>query len=107
MMDDFDATFSAAPVAPCLTIRISKTEETLQKSGDRADQTSGEQMSLMMQRFTAYVIEINDFGKVCEVSHRYSDFEALYKAGSIECRGMSWGLCHNCVCCTNVGVSDN
>eukprot|EP00435_Cladocopium_sp_Y103_P018195 s1162_g4.t1 len=33
-----------------------------------------------MQRFTAYIIEINDFGKVTEVAHRYSDFETLHKA---------------------------
>jgi len=45
-------------------------------------------MSLMMQRFTAYVIEINDFGKVCEVSHRYSDFEALYKALLLDLPGL-------------------
>ncbi|CAK9113337.1 Laminin subunit alpha-2 (Laminin M chain) (Laminin-12 subunit alpha) (Laminin-2 subunit alpha) (Laminin-4 subunit alpha) (Merosin heavy chain) [Durusdinium trenchii] len=70
-MDDFDATF--ATTTPCLALRIVRTEE---------------QMSLMMQRFTAYVIEINDFGKVTEVSHRYSDFETLHKALLVENPGL-------------------
>jgi len=63
MMDDFDTTFATTP--SCLGVRIVRTEE---------------QMSLMMQRFTAYIIEINDFGKTTEVAHRYSDFETLHKA---------------------------
>ncbi|CAJ1353940.1 unnamed protein product [Effrenium voratum] len=70
MMDDFDATFSTSTSTPCLGVRITRTEE---------------QMSIMMQRFTAYVIEIDDFGRVCEVSHRYSDFETLHKALMMEC----------------------
>lgn len=70
-MDDFDTSF--ATTTPCLGLRIVRTEE---------------QMSLMMQRFTAYVIEINDFGKVTEVAHRYSDFETLHKALLMENPGL-------------------
>lgn len=70
-MDDFDTSF--ATTSPCLGLRIVRTEE---------------QMSLMMQRFTAYVIEINDFGKVTEVAHRYSDFETLHKTLLMENPGL-------------------
>mmetsp|Transcript_139939 Transcript_139939/g.390114 ORF Transcript_139939/g.390114 Transcript_139939/m.390114 type:complete len:987 (+) Transcript_139939:130-3090(+) len=65
---------SGASLASCVCIRIARTEE---------------QMSLMMQRFTAYVIEVSDFGQTSEVSHRYGDFETLYKALLAESPGLS------------------
>eukprot|EP00930_Biecheleria_cincta_P028798 TRINITY_DN20067_c0_g1_i2.p1 TRINITY_DN20067_c0_g1~~TRINITY_DN20067_c0_g1_i2.p1 ORF type:complete len:1055 (-),score=284.52 TRINITY_DN20067_c0_g1_i2:67-3231(-) len=71
--DDFDASFGSAPVAPCITVRIVRTEE---------------QMSVLMQRFTAYVIEVNDFGRMKECSHRYSEFETLHKALMPFCPGL-------------------
>lgn len=43
----------------------------------------------MMQRFTAYVIEVSDFGIPHEVSHRYGDFETLYKSLLMECPGLT------------------
>jgi hypothetical protein len=45
-----------------MSIRIARTEE---------------QTGLMMQRFTAYVVEVSDFGRGSEVPHRYGDFETL------------------------------
>jgi len=42
----------------------------------------------MMQRFTAYVVEVNDFGKITEVSHRYGDFDTLMAAIMAECPGL-------------------
>ncbi|CAE8624768.1 unnamed protein product, partial [Polarella glacialis] len=71
MDDPFEIGVSPS-VAPCITVRIIRTEE---------------QMSLMMQRFTAYVIQINDFGRVKEVTHRYGDFETLHKTVLTECPG--------------------
>ncbi|CAE8594226.1 unnamed protein product, partial [Polarella glacialis] len=71
MDDPFEIGVSPS-VAPCITVRIIRTEE---------------QMSLMMQRFTAYVIQINDFGRVKEVIHRYGDFETLHKTVLTECPG--------------------
>jgi hypothetical protein len=43
----------------------------------------------MMQRFTAYVVEVVDFGKNLEVTHRYGDFEALHKSLLQECPGLN------------------
>merc|ERR1719390_194297 len=57
-----------------ISIRITRTEE---------------QTSLMMQRFTAYIIQVSDFGQTREVSHRYGDFETLYKSVSMECLGVT------------------
>eukprot|EP00927_Polykrikos_kofoidii_P033979 TRINITY_DN28825_c0_g1_i1.p1 TRINITY_DN28825_c0_g1~~TRINITY_DN28825_c0_g1_i1.p1 ORF type:complete len:1053 (-),score=239.45 TRINITY_DN28825_c0_g1_i1:75-3233(-) len=56
-----------------LTIRITRTEE---------------QVSMMMQRFTAYIVEVSDFGRNFEVSHRYGDFEALHKGIFAEAPGI-------------------
>jgi len=76
-MDDFDANFGppspAVPASQCLSVRIVRTEE---------------QMSLIMQRFTAYIIEVNDCGKINEVPHRYSEFETLHKTLLTECVGL-------------------
>merc|ERR1719421_791911 len=47
-----------------------------------------EQTSIVMQRFTAYIVEVNDFGRVTEVAHRYSDFETLHRALAPEAPGL-------------------
>lgn len=57
-----------------IKIRIMRTEE---------------QTSLMVQRYTAYVIDISDFGRNFEVSHRYGDFEALHKNMLTECPSLN------------------
>jgi hypothetical protein len=70
----FDEGPRATSSPSAVAARISRTEE---------------QTSMMMQRFTAYVIEVSDFGRSFEVSHRYSEFEALYRSIETDCLGVS------------------
>mmetsp|Transcript_112586 Transcript_112586/g.363578 ORF Transcript_112586/g.363578 Transcript_112586/m.363578 type:complete len:1127 (+) Transcript_112586:101-3481(+) len=71
--EPFDGESSSGSAASCVTVRILRTDE---------------QLSLMMQRFTAYVIQVSDFGRTNEVSHRYGDFEALHRSLLTECPGV-------------------
>jgi len=43
----------------------------------------------MMQRFTAYIIEVSDFGQATEVAHRFGDFDTLHKTLLTECPGIN------------------
>jgi len=63
-LDVIKAPLNSNPGGACVSVRIARTDE---------------HTSMMMQRFTVYVIEVNDFGRLSEVSHRYGDFEALHK----------------------------
>lgn len=65
-------TTDAALAPPSISVRIVRTEE---------------QTSIIMQRFTAYIIEVCDFGRTSEVAHRYGDFETLHRAVATECMG--------------------
>lgn len=78
-MDPFSDAALGAPGGassgtPWVSVRIIRTEE---------------QTSLMMQRFTAYVVEVADFGRCFEVSHRYGDFEALHRGLLAESPGLN------------------
>eukprot|EP00929_Paragymnodinium_shiwhaense_P112151 TRINITY_DN80405_c0_g1_i1.p1 TRINITY_DN80405_c0_g1~~TRINITY_DN80405_c0_g1_i1.p1 ORF type:complete len:1081 (+),score=294.43 TRINITY_DN80405_c0_g1_i1:86-3328(+) len=68
------STASAGSPGPWIGVRIARTEE---------------QTSVLMQRFTAYVVEVSDFGRTFEVPHRYGDFEGLHKALLAECPGLN------------------
>jgi len=77
-MEPYDSTSNSVGAggssASSITVRIVRTEE---------------QISVLMQRFTAYVIEVCDFGRTSEVAHRYGDFETLYKSIMVECPGVN------------------
>eukprot|EP00421_Protoceratium_reticulatum_P059269 CAMPEP_0168506978 /NCGR_PEP_ID=MMETSP0228-20121227/77647_1 /TAXON_ID=133427 /ORGANISM="Protoceratium reticulatum, Strain CCCM 535 (=CCMP 1889)" /LENGTH=185 /DNA_ID=CAMNT_0008524077 /DNA_START=80 /DNA_END=634 /DNA_ORIENTATION=+ len=60
-----------ANLATCISVRIARAT------------------SMMMQRYTAYIVEVADFGQAREVSHRYGDFEALHKSLLCEIPGLS------------------
>lgn len=78
-MEPLDGDFGVVAVgaggaaASCISVRIIRTEE---------------QVSLMMQRFTAYVMQVNEFGQTVEVSHRYGDFESLHRSLLTDCPGL-------------------
>jgi len=40
---------------------------------------------MVMQRFTAYIIQVTAFGVVSEVGHRYGDFETLHRSLLTDC----------------------